>query len=384
LDWSKLESDRDTAPRLTPLDVRSVIESILVLLPHQSEHNEVEILAVVAPSVPESLLLDETYIHRILMNLLSNSLKFTSSGFVMLTLEMSDGDLIVKVRDSGTGIPPSFLPHLFEPFSQASTRGTQRGTGLGLSIVKQLLHKMQGDISVQSRHFDGGFGPGETGTTFTITIPVQMSPPAPSRQILESNTVALFSPPPRLLEGLKIAWQLFGYDIVVFNHFSELANYEIKYLWVEFRYLSQNGDCLRHLLGRTDFTTLVPFEHEESPQQLPGVLSAPHFILLPKPLIWHTFFNRTAIGSHGAAPSTASPSTDNSSKTQVGNSSERQGSLEGTITSETVNILLVEDNAVSVALWFPHVLPIFHTTSSPTNTILHVSPICSYRHVSMA
>jgi hypothetical protein len=346
--------------------MRSVFESILVLLPHQDEQNDVEVMAVVEPSVPESLLLDEAYIQRILMNLLSNALKFTSSGFVMLSLEMDDGDLIAKVRDSGAGIPSSFVPRLFEPFSQATTRGTQRGTGLGLNIVRQLLSKMQGDISVESRHVDDGFGPSETGTTFTIRIPVQMSPATqpPIRQNIESSTVALFSPPPRLLDGLKIAWQLFGYEVVVVHHFSELANHEIKYAWAEFRYLSENVDCLRYLLSQAHLTTFVPFEHQESLQHLPGVLSAPHFVPLPKPLIWHTFYKRIAIASHAAAAMKTSPAVENGSKIEARNGWERQRSPEGGFTSATVNILLVEDNAVSVALAISFTFfPFSHTTT---------------------
>ncbi len=337
---------------MAPSDLRSVFESILVLLPHQDHQGDVEILAVVEPGVPELLLLDEAYIQRILMNFLSNALKFTSSGFVMLSLEMDGGDLIAKVRDSGAGIPSSFVPRLFEPFSQAKTRGTQRGTGLGLSIVRQLLRKMHGNISVESRHVDDGFTPSETGTTFTTRIPVQMlsAPQPPTRQDIESGTVALFSPPPRLLDGLKTAWQLFGCEVVVVHHFSELANHEIKYAWAEFRYLSENADCLRHLLSQAHLTTFVPFEHQETLQHLPGVLSAPHFVPLPKPLIWHTFCQRIAIASHAAADMKTSLPGENGLEIGVGNSWERRRSPEGSITSGTVNILLVEDNAVSVIL----------------------------------
>lgn len=330
--------------------MRSVLESILVLLPHEYQQVDVEILAVVEPNVPDSLLLDEAYVQRILMNLLSNALKFTSSGFVMLSLEMDDGDLIAKVRDSGTGIPSSFLPRLFEPFSQAKTRGTQRGTGLGLTIVRQLLDKMQGDISVESRHGDNGFNPSETGTMFTIRIPIQMSPaPLPStRQNMESGTVALFSPSPRLLDGLKLAWQLFGYEVVIVNHFSDLANYEIKYAWADDRHLAEDADCLRHLLSQAHLTTFVPFENQESLQRLPGVLSAPHLVPLPKPLVWHTFHKHIAIALHAATALKAPPLVENGSSVEETNGWERQRSTEGCVTSATVNILLVEDNPVSV------------------------------------
>lgn len=336
--------------------MRSVFESILILLPHQDQQDDVEVLAVVEPSVPESLLLDEAYIQRILMNLLSNALKFTSSGFVMLSLEMDDGDLVAKVRDSGAGIPSSFVPRLFEPFSQAQTRGTQRGTGLGLSIVRKLLQKMDGDIYVESRHVDDGFSPGETGTTITIRIPIQMSPTIPSpttQQSMEPGTVALLSPPPRLQEGLRIAWQLFGYEVVVIHHFSELANHDIRYAWAEFRYLSENPDCLQHLLGQTHLTIFVPFEHQEPLQRLPGVLSAPHFVPLPKPLVWHTFYKRIAIASH-AAPVMKTPSpVENGPRIEAKEGNERQPSPEGSPTPGTVNILLVEDNPVSFAALAP-------------------------------
>lgn len=76
-------------------------------------------MVIIAPSVPKALLLDETYIHRIFMNILSNALKFITSGFVLLTMEYNGNDLIVPVKGTGTGIPQGFLPCLFEPFSQA-------------------------------------------------------------------------------------------------------------------------------------------------------------------------------------------------------------------------------------------------------------------------
>lgn len=335
--------------------MRSVFESILVLLPDLDQRNDVEILAVVEPSVPESLLLDEAYIQRILMNLLSNALKFTNSGFVLLSLEMDDDHLIAKVRDSGAGIPSSFIPRLFEPFSQAETRGTQRGTGLGLSIVRQLLTKMQGNISVETRHADGGFRPSETGSTFTIRIPVSASPAAQPTSHpnirLTGSTVALLCSSPRLLDGLKRAWQLFGYAVVVVHHFSELANYEVKYAWADFRYLSEHADCLRYLLSQEHLTTFVPFEHLDSLQHLPGVLSAPHFVPLLKPLIWHTFHKRIAIASDAATTlKTSALVAENTSKPKVRKGCERQRSPEGSATPGTVNILLVEDNVVSAAL----------------------------------
>jgi CheY-like chemotaxis protein len=94
----------------------------------------------------------------------------------------------------------------------------------------------------------------------------------------------------------------------------------------------------------------VPFEHQESLQHLPGVLSAPHFVPLPKPLIWHTFYKRIAIASHAAAAMKASPTVENNPQKANGNGWGRERSPERSITSGTVNILLVEDNAVNQKL----------------------------------
>ena len=85
LDWSRLEKHGDTkACQLVALDMRQVCEAVINLLPNKDEENEAEILVVVAPDVPYSLFVDETYIHRVLMNLLSNATKFTSFGYILL------------------------------------------------------------------------------------------------------------------------------------------------------------------------------------------------------------------------------------------------------------------------------------------------------------
>jgi len=75
LDWSKLEKDAEGICRPIALDIRTICESVIILLPNKDDEAEVELLVVVTPDVPHTLFLDETYIHRMLMNLLSNSLK---------------------------------------------------------------------------------------------------------------------------------------------------------------------------------------------------------------------------------------------------------------------------------------------------------------------
>jgi len=355
LDWSKLESDKDASCRPTSLDIRSVCESILVLLPNKDDEAEVEVMVVISPNVPKILFLDETYINRILMNLLSNSLKFTRSGYVMLSLEMDGTDLEIKVKDTGIGIPPSFLKHLFEPFSQAQTRGSQRGTGLGLSIVKKLVHKMEGTIDVESSHAEQGYEPDETGTTSVVTIPALASSlsSSPRSDIQPTkNTIAILRPTnARILEGLKIAWELFGYETIIVDSIEDIPDSNIKYVWADFRFLQQTPDGLRRLMNQEKWTALIPFDNQETLQRLPGLLSTPHFVPLQRPLTWHTFDSRIALASHSTPNHSFSRSVRFASDSVTADDATPP-SPDGTV-SKNVHILLVEDNPVSAQALFP-------------------------------
>jgi signal transduction histidine kinase len=97
-------------------------------------------------------------------NLLGNALKFTApGGRVTLGAQAGDNEVLFRVTDTGAGIPPEHLPHLFDRFWQARA-GERRGAGLGLPIVKGIVEAHGGTIQVEST-------PGQ-GTTFLFTIPV--------------------------------------------------------------------------------------------------------------------------------------------------------------------------------------------------------------------
>ena len=105
---------------------------------------------------------------QILWNLLSNAIKFTpAGGSITISLRRTDGDIRIRVVDTGKGIKPEFLPHVFERFRQADATTTRQfgGLGLGLAIVKHLVELHGGSIAVES--------PGETlGAIFTINLPL--------------------------------------------------------------------------------------------------------------------------------------------------------------------------------------------------------------------
>ena len=319
-----------------------------MLLPNRDDAEAVDLMVVVSPDVPHSLFLDDTYIHRILMNLLSNALKFTRSGYILLTIEMESDELVVTVKDTGLGIPHSFLPQLFEPFTQAHSKGSQRGTGLGLSIIKQLLHKMQGTIEVESKHLDTpGVEPTQSGSTFKVTLPVQQSnsPRLVDHSIEDHPSVAIFlGTDERIVQGLRTAWEVFGYDVEVVQAFSELAGSEWKYIWADLAFLEQNPSQLQKLLDQDSWPVLVPYDSQEELKQVFQISSAPHFITLQKPLIWHSFEER--ISATKSIPHniptkavTFAPLVD------ILEHDDKEELHEGP-TAEPAVILLVEDNPV--------------------------------------
>jgi CheY-like chemotaxis protein/anti-sigma regulatory factor (Ser/Thr protein kinase) len=120
-----------------------------------------------ADSTLASVLGDASRLQQIIGNLLSNAIKFTDEGGrITVRAERTDAQVEISVSDTGLGIPASFLPEVFKPFSQAddSLTRAQSGLGLGLAIVWQLVELHQGTVRAES--------PGEgRGSTFTVTLP---------------------------------------------------------------------------------------------------------------------------------------------------------------------------------------------------------------------
>ena len=356
LDWSKLERDGEATCRPVALDMRTVCESILVLLPNKDDETEVDLMVVVEPSVPQSLYLDETYIHRILMNLLSNAIKFTRFGYIMLLIEMDAGNLIATVKDTGSGVPPSFLPQLFEPFKQAQTRtGSHRGTGLGLSIVLGLLHRMKGTVQVESKHPEAEeVEPRQTGSTFTITIPVKSSS-TPQKALSSSESlpkIAIFHDgDSRSLEGVCLAWEKYGFEVTTVNEITDLSDCNWRYIWADLKFLEHNRVHLEWLLDQEQWLVLVPYDTQHALQQIPGLLSAPNFIPLQKPLIWHSFQQRVGAATDPSRRGSVARIVRFAPKVDIVDRDEMQRSPEELVAKGVV-VLLVEDNPVKLIQLF--------------------------------
>jgi signal transduction histidine kinase len=118
------------------------------------------------PGLPAEVQWDVDRMNEVMGNLLANAFKFTGSGgTVELIASPSDDGVRVEVRDSGAGIPPAQLPHIFEKFYQADNQraASATGSGLGLAIAKEIVEAHKGEIRC-----DSALG---TGTTFTLRMP---------------------------------------------------------------------------------------------------------------------------------------------------------------------------------------------------------------------
>jgi len=173
LDFSKIESGRLELEN-QPFSLRESISSNLDLVAAPAAEKGIAMACHFPPDLPERVVGDVTRFRQILVNLLSNGVKFTESGRVdVLVLWQRTGqdraELEVQVRDTGVGIPEDRIDHIFEAFSQADASTTRRfgGTGLGLTISKHLTELMGGRIWVESQV--------GVGSIFHFTIQVRLA-----------------------------------------------------------------------------------------------------------------------------------------------------------------------------------------------------------------
>jgi PAS domain S-box-containing protein len=156
LDFSKIEAGKLTFEQID-FDLRKVVEDVLEILASQAQRKNIELIGAIDPNLPTRLRGDPGRVSQVLTNLLSNALKFTSKGEVVVRVEpeVCYGDrLMVRftIRDTGPGIPAHVQERLFQPFVQADTSTSRQfgGTGLGLAICKRLAEAMHGRIGVES------------------------------------------------------------------------------------------------------------------------------------------------------------------------------------------------------------------------------------------
>jgi signal transduction histidine kinase len=213
LDFSKIESGRLTLDP-TPSDLRELVEGLLQAAALRVGARPVDIIGIVSPAVPRTVIIDTLRLRQVLANLVDNAVKFTESGEVVLEVDLVSASplrLRFRVRDTGIGITPEQHERIFQPFVQADGSTTRQygGTGLGLTISSKIVGAMGGTIALTSV-------PGE-GSTFGFETEVQEAEAEaeaePAAPVPAAGTVAIVAAP-ELRAALAVQLQEIGWQVV--------------------------------------------------------------------------------------------------------------------------------------------------------------------------
>ena len=193
LDVSKIEAGKLDL-EIHPFQLDDVVDTVIDMFLNSAAGKTVEILVDISPETPRFLTGDSLRLQQVLVNLMSNALKFTEKGGIILlgvkehekSTDKTTLDFFLK--DTGVGIPPEYINRIFEPFSQADASITRQygGSGLGLCISKQLVEMMDGEIRVESE-------PG-VGSTFRFTARFGRRPEEITQKLV----------PPADIQGLTV------------------------------------------------------------------------------------------------------------------------------------------------------------------------------------
>ena len=164
LDLSKIEAGKMSV-NIMPFEFMTLVDTCFSTVEPMIKEGKVQLIKKVPEDLPE-MLSDQDKLKQIIINLLSNALKFTENGEVKLSAAVEDASLKIAVSDTGAGIPADALEYIFDEFRQVDGSSTREhgGTGLGLSITKKLTHILGGTIEASS--VEG------KGSTFTVILPL--------------------------------------------------------------------------------------------------------------------------------------------------------------------------------------------------------------------
>jgi len=282
LDFSKIEAGRLD---LEPLEF-SIVETLseatrsMAIRAHQKG---LKLICTVHPDIPEILVGDPSRLKQVIVNLVSNAIRFTEEGVVRVRARLltgTSGEVVVQfaVSDTGVGIPPEKHDWIFDSFAQVDGSVSRRygGTGLGLAISRELVRMMGGVISVQSQP--------DHGSTFTFTARFRTAPPkppaAPAPDLRGVRVLIVDQDPAsrRSLASMLDAWRIdaaladscvTAVEIVKLS--SRLGRNFSLMLW-SMETIEDCGDALAELIGAAPWMRTVPLilvaGQEPTPEQL--------------------------------------------------------------------------------------------------------------------
>lgn len=181
LDSAKMEIKEE------PFEIKTFIDFIRILVEPKAIEKNIEFKIFISEKFPRVIVGDRTRIEQILLNLITNSIKFTDKGSVTLSLDLEgDSSVLLKVKDTGIGIKEEARQRIFDAFHQEDLADTRKygGVGLGLYIVKRLTSRMKGEVRLSSE-------PG-LGSEFSIILPLKTETEALNPALTQSETVPIF------------------------------------------------------------------------------------------------------------------------------------------------------------------------------------------------
>lgn len=306
LDFSKIEAGKIELEEV-PFELGRCVESAFDIIAHRASQRGLELGYLIEAHTPASLVGDYTRLGQILINLLGNAVKFTEKGEITLRVDANllgrtaDADasgamphgryeIHFAVKDTGIGIPPDRLGHIFDSFTQvdASTTRKYGGTGLGLAISKRLVEAMGGRIWVESEPDDG--------STFHFTIQAESAPftrpayMAGEQPILKGRRVLIVDDNATNRKILSFQVKNWGMESIAVTSGPEALellahDHDFDLAVLDMHMPEMDGITLAEEIRRSDFGALLPMIMATSLESRPRNLRTEHFAaFLTKPV----------------------------------------------------------------------------------------------------
>lgn len=333
LDFSKIESGKMELIE-SEFNIASMLNDVINMTMTRKGDKKIEIMVHADPDIPCGLIGDEVRIRQIMINLMTNAVKFTSEGAVTLNVSFSRQDyginLKISVEDSGIGISEENLERLFDSFQQVDTKKNRsiEGTGLGLAISKRLVTKMGGFINVSSVYGEG--------SVFSFVIPLKVS---------NSNPFISVNTPEKLNVAVYIDFKKFRLASIehqymaLMNEMSQQLHVEMKHTPVfdEFIKWIDSGEITNCFIGKEEYIAHKDyFNNTASKLNITIVQDMLNSVQVPTDIkcVYKPFYTMSA----AAALNNESIST---------NLSERRGSAAG-FSAPKARVLIVDDNIINL------------------------------------
>ncbi|HGE4875432.1 TPA: two-component system sensor histidine kinase LetS [Legionella pneumophila] len=261
LDFSKIDAGKLNLDCI-PLDIRGCIDEVLSLASLNAHKKGIDLIPITDINVPKMVLGDPLRIKQIISNLVTNAVKFTDHGYVLIRTKIEqetdkDYTLLFAITDTGIGISPEDQTKLFTAFNQADTSITRRygGSGLGLVICKKLCEEMHGRISLTSEI--------NKGSTFSARIKVEK---LVAYEIEKNQThrfahlkIICFDDNPLHLEAIGNGLGFWGIEAIRVDSFNKLSRILTKHKDCKIAFINVNQGCERQAAELIAKHKQIPF-----------------------------------------------------------------------------------------------------------------------------